>query len=136
MNDSVVKQFSGRLASANSAPEESDGAEDYGAFAILRGVRDFARFLQLRMKDGSMIAIGYAWLERVEFQPPSITLHFTTQRVTIIGRNLNSEIRPNVRLLDGLLRHRVPWLQQADAATVMEADHRATVIESVEVVSI
>lgn len=133
MKGNVLQQFTGRPANDRENLEESATlTDDYGAFALLRGVRDFARFLQIRKKDGDSIAIGYAWLERVETSPDCITLCFTGQKVKIIGRNLDAEIRPNVRLIDAVLRHRCPWIQEADAVTATLADKQALVIERIE----
>jgi hypothetical protein len=90
-----------------------DTADDLGCFGWLRGVRDRAIMLELRKHDGSITAIGYAWLERVQFDPSEgITLHLLGRTIRIKGRNLNNEVRPQVRLFHGIARHRVPWIQE------------------------
>ena len=134
MSDSVLQQFRGKIVSEQPAHSpEGDAAEDMGAFAILRGVRDFARFLELRKKDGTVIAIGYSWLERIEYDGGHrMTLRFTNQIVNILGRNLNAEIRPNVRLLDGLARHRVPWVREFSERDTLNADKQGLVIEEIQ----
>ena len=77
---------------------------------------------------------GYAWLDEVEFNPSDgITLHFSGKTVRIAGRNLNGEARPNVRLLAGIARHRVPWIQEADGPTEMTAAKNAVVIEDIAI---
>jgi hypothetical protein len=53
--------------------------------------------------------------------------------VRITGRNLNAESRPSMRLFNGLARHRVPWIQEADEATALTAPKHATVIEGLQV---
>lgn len=134
-DDSILTQFTSRIAPPKSEREEPQEApENLGAFGWLRGRdRDRAVMLELRRKDGSMVALGYAWLVRVEFNPSGgITLRFADQQVKIIGRNLNAEVRPNVRLVDGLVRHRVPWIQEANEPIRLGADRRATVIERFE----
>jgi hypothetical protein len=133
MSDSVLQQFRGRVASEPPAfSVDGDLDDDMGAFAILRGVRDFARFLELRKKDGSVVAIGYSWLERIEYDGGHrLTLRFTNQVVNIIGRNLNAEIRASVRLLDGLVRHRVPWVRESNEGDALVADKRSLVIENI-----
>jgi hypothetical protein len=133
MNDSVLQQFRGRIVSEQPpVSPEGEAAEDMGAFAILRGVRDFARFLELRKRDGSVVAIGYSWLERIEYQGGHrMTLRFTNQVVNIMGRNLNAEIRPNVRLLDGLVRHRVPWVREFSERDALIAEKRSLVVEEI-----
>lgn len=80
----------------------------------LRGMRERATMLELRKKDGNITAIGYAWIEKIEFDPSEgITIHALGQQVKIKGRNLNAEVRPGVSLFQGLTRHRVPWIQES-----------------------
>jgi hypothetical protein len=55
--------------------------------------------------------------------------------VKIIGRNLNAELRPNVRLLDGLLRHRMPWIREFTERDSLVAENRSLVIEEIDLES-
>jgi hypothetical protein len=137
MSDSAVLQryMTGRDSRLGIAAEhsETDACDDLGAFGWLRGIRDRAVMLELRRKDGSIVAIGYGWLERVAFDPSEgITLSAAGQKIRIKGRNLNAEVRPSVRLFEGIARHRVPWLREADRAAAMEADGTVTIIDSIE----
>jgi hypothetical protein len=130
LNRNVLKRQNGDAAVA----VDVDATEDLGAFGWLRGVQDRAIMLEIRHKDGSITAKGYSWLQSVEFDPSrGITLNFSGEKITIVGRNLNAEARPNVRLFAGIVRHRVPWIQEADGATVIEAAKGAVVIEEVKV---
>jgi len=71
--------------------------------------------LELRKKDGGIVAFAYHWLERAEFDPSQgITLRFGPQKVKSAGRNPNGKVSPHVRLFAGIVRHRVPWIQEAD----------------------
>jgi hypothetical protein len=116
------------------ASPEVEAADDFGAFGWLRGVQDRAIMLEIRHKDGCVTAKGYSWLQSAEFDPSSgITLNFSGETVTITGRNLNAESRPNVRLFAGILRHRVPWIQEMDEPAILEAAKNAVVIEDVKV---
>lgn len=112
---------------------EGDLADDLGCFGWLRGVRERAIMLELRKRSGDVLALGYAWLESVAFDPSiGITLAFPGRRVFIKGRNLGAPVRPNVRLFDGVIRHRVPWIREMDTAestTVATVDQ--IVIESI-----
>lgn len=132
MSDSVLDRFSMKLAGeTDQQPEES--TDDFDAFGWLRGVRDRATMLELRHRDGSSTAFGYTWLEKAEFDPSEgITLQFAGKKVRILGRNLNKETRPQVRLYRGILRQRVPWIQEADGATVMEAGPDRVLVERFE----
>src|SRR5262249_46759205 len=94
---------------------DSDASDDLGAFGWLRGIRDRATMLELRKKDGSIMALGYGWLDRAEFDPSDgITLHVLGRTVRIKGRNLNAETKPLMRLFHGIVRHKVPWVIESD----------------------
>jgi hypothetical protein len=125
------------LPSRTSLPSregEDDTLADLGAFGWLRGVRDRAVMLELRRKDGSSVALAYAWLERADFDPSDgIMLKFGAEKVRITGRNLNAEARPNIRLFAGIVRHRVPWIQEADRPMAMGAGRDAVVVEAIVV---
>ncbi len=131
----VLEKYARPKVNGDAAPaDDPEESDDLGSFGWLRGVRDRAVMLELRHKDGTMTAFGYAWLERLEFDPSEgITLKFTGATVKITGRNLNAERRPNVRLCAGILRHRVPWIQEAAGAQLLEAPTDATVIETIKV---
>lgn len=136
MNTKLLEKYANKKTNGTgSTADEAGGeeADDYSVFGWLRGIRDKALMLELRKKDGSVKAVGYAWLHEVEFDPTEgITLHVIGQTIRIIGRNLNSEYRPNVTLLSGITRQRVPFIQEADQATLMNAKESDTVIEKIE----
>ncbi|HVX13830.1 MAG TPA: hypothetical protein VHC22_21790 [Pirellulales bacterium] len=114
--------------------EEATETDDLGAFGWLRGQKERAVMLELRRRNGNIIGLGYAWLERAEFDPSAgITLYFMGKAVRITGSNLNSEVRPHVRMFNGILRHRVPWIQETSQVIAMRAAKDAVVIERIEV---
>lgn len=135
MTDNVLARYTAKRPeeSSQNGAEESEQLEDHGVFGYLRGARDRALMLELRKKDGNVQAVGYAWLERAEFDASEgITLHMAGRTIRIKGRNLNGEIRPNVQLFQGITRHRVPWLQEADQATAMESRGKGVLVEKIE----
>ena len=138
-DNSVLSQFTSRMAAnqPKSGPEPQDeagGEEDFGAYGVLRGIRDRAVMLELRRRDGSIVALNYSWLERIDADPSGgLALKFGGVTVKIRGRNLNAETRPNLRLLDGLCRHRVSWIQETDEPSAMRLGRAATVIEQIEI---
>lgn len=88
--------------------------DDYVAFGWLRGIKDRAVMLQLRRRTGDVLALPYAGLEEIALDPSgAITLVARQRRIQIRGRNLNAEVRPNIRLFDGITRQRVTWVQEA-----------------------
>jgi RNase P/RNase MRP subunit p29 len=111
---------------------DSGGVDDFHSFGWLRGIRERATMLELRKKSGDVMAIGYSWIERVEFNPTEgITLHVHGEKIRIKGRNLNAETRPEVRLLQGIARHRVAWVQEADRPGNVNGGERATIVEEI-----
>jgi hypothetical protein len=135
MKGNLLEKYAAPRPAEVEKPEEQAGvADDLGAFGYLRGVHDRALMLEFRFKNGKRRGLGYAWLHDVEFDPSEgITLHFGGHKVKITGRNLNADVQPNVRLFAAILRHRVPWIQEADGPTMMVASKGATVIEGIEV---
>lgn len=135
MQDSVLVKYASAKQPPASKPDPiADGElpDDLGAFGWLRGTREWAVMLELRKKDGGITAFAYAWLERAEFDPSEgILLRFGMEKVKITGRNLNGEARPNIRLFAGIVRHRVPWIQEADEPAAMAAGNRAVVVEAI-----
>jgi hypothetical protein len=135
MNDRILTKFTTRADSRTEPvlPNDVEATDDLGAFGWLRGVRERALMLELRKKNGNILAVGYSWLEKAEFDPSEgITLFISGQKITIKGRNLNAECGPRVRLFQGLTRHRVPWIQEADEPKRLQASKAATVVDGIE----
>jgi hypothetical protein len=123
----------GESPTAVGGGTDVEPTDDLGSFGFLRGIRDRAVMIELRKKDGNILAVGYGWLERAEFNPSEgITLSIVGQKVRIKGRNLNAEVRQSVRLFEAITRHRISWVQEANEPDGMEADDKATVIDSIE----
>ena len=134
MSDRILARYLDPKARTEAPADEQETADDLGAFGWLRGIRDRAIMLELRHRNGMISAFAYSWLERAEFDPSDgITLQFAGKTVRIAGRNLNSESRPNMRLFAGIVRHRVPWIQEADGPTALIAEKTATVVEELHV---
>lgn len=134
MSGNMLQKYTNTKPTDSAAASvEVENLDDLGAFGFLRGVRDRSIMLELQHKDGRVSAFGYAWLDHVEFNPSvGITLYFGGRVIKITGRNLNAEARPNVRLVEAILRHRVPWIREADGPTALEAGQHAIVIEQIQ----
>jgi hypothetical protein len=135
MTDSILSKYINRTGEPGAEPNgagESDGTEDLGLFGWMRG-KDRAIMLELRKKTGQIIAVGYGWIDRAEFDPSGlIILHLGQAEIRIRGRNLNTEARPQVRLFQGITRHRVPWIQEADQSAAVGSEKKDVVIQSIE----
>jgi hypothetical protein len=69
---------------------------------------------------------------QLQFNPTEgITLHVHGDKICIKGRNLNAEIRPEVRLFQGIARHRVAWVQEADRPGGLNGGKRTTIIDQI-----
>lgn len=118
---------------ASHARDEDVIDERVPCFGWLRGMRETSPMLELRKKSGSILAVGYGWLERIEFDPSEgIFLDVEDQRIVIRGRNLNAEVRVGIRLFEGLTRHRVPWIREVSSAEAMTAPAELCVVEAIE----
>ncbi|MFO0812091.1 MAG: hypothetical protein U0796_02665 [Gemmatales bacterium] len=108
-----LKQFRA-IPSDTNETEEDDVS---GVFGCLRGLKEKALMLELRLKSGNSESFSYALLDRVCYNPTSgITLHFGVNTVHVYGQRLKTEVRPNVNLYEGLLRHRITWIKEAGQA--------------------
>lgn len=106
--------------------------DDLGAFGWARGIKDRAIMLELRKRTGDVVAIGYSFIERIDFDPSEgITIHTLGKRISITGSNLSAEVRPGVSLLAGLCRHRVPWIQESPLNLAADGTLQLTSIDRI-----
>ena len=135
MSDKFLHHRPGRLLEdrLDSTPSpDPGGVDDFHSFGWLRGIRERATMLELRKKSGDLMAIGYNWIERVEFIPTEgITLHVHGEKIRIKGRNLNAEARPEVRMFQGIARHRVACVQEADRHRSLDGGQKAPIVEEI-----
>lgn len=137
MSDSdLLHRFIDRVTDTRDSLEQrldNEPWDDLGAFGWLRGVRERAVMLELRRRDGDVLAVGYGWLERAEYDPSrGITLHVAGQPIRIRGSSLNAPVRPQVRLFEGIVRHCVPWIREAGMGERMRASEGACTVEAIE----
>lgn len=127
---SILQRYITRDESASGT--DAEGTDDLGGFGWLRGIQSRAVMLALHKKDGSILAVGYGYLDHAEFDPSDgILLSVAGRKIRIKGRNLNDAVRPTIRLFEGITRHRVPWVRELDQAESIEAGDKATVITSI-----
>jgi hypothetical protein len=114
------------------AAETSDqeSVEDRGSYGVMRVMRDRATMIELRKKDGDIMAIPYAMIEKMRFNPnDGITIHALGNEIRIKGRHLNITDGTKLGLFNGLCRQRIAWVQENPRA--LGADHNTTLIESI-----
>ncbi len=135
MSGRILEGFIHR--SGNGVPDATNGdqgeVDDLGSFGWLRGIRDRALTLELRQRNGNIVAIPYHTIERFEFDPSEgIALTVTGQKVRLKGQNLNAEVRPAVRLFEGLTRYRVSWVQETDSRLNGGSSSGVTVVDAID----
>lgn len=139
MTDRLLDKYTSRVgrggtaaADASPARPESEEIEDHGCFGWLRGIRDRAVMLELRKKDGRILAIPYGWIERIEYDPDKgIVLVCGGKSISISGHGLASDAPAASSLLSGLIRHRVPWVREAPGMLATSGQSDLCVIERI-----
>ena len=132
MHGNVLEKFVSRKTEA-PPPADVEEVDNLGPFGWLRGIRDRAEMLELRLRDGTVSAHSYSWLRKAHFDPSGeIVLDFSGETVRIAGQNLNIELSPGKRLFEGILRRKVPWLAQVTNDVALTATKGAVVIEELE----
>lgn len=117
-----------------AAPDDVSArtTDDLGCYGWRNSPYDGADVLELIQKTGHVAALPYAWIEFAEFNPSEgITLHARGSKVTIRGRNLNKETRPQVRLFEGIVARRVAWVREAERSEDLAAVEAATVVAAI-----
>lgn len=134
MSETLLERYTAKALGERSVEGgETDMVDDLGSFGCLRGVRERAVMLELRKKTGHILAVGYGYLERAEFDPSEgITLLVLGRTIRLKGRNLNTDASPGVTLFGGICRHRVPWVQEASRGTLMRATDTMPVVDAID----
>lgn len=134
MNDSVLSRLSERLGATETLNASEDLEEDVGAFGCLRGLRDRALMLELRLKDGRIVALSYALLDRATFDPSDgIRLQFSDQEVHLSGRALNQPSPAGLSVFSAIVRHRASWIRESSRADAFESLTGVTIVESISI---
>jgi hypothetical protein len=114
---------------------ESEETAEAGCFGYLRGTREMAVMLELRKKDGAIMALSYSYIEQIEYDPSvGITIHALGRTIRIEGTNLNTPNQPgtSMRLYQGLTRHRVVWIGEASGSARLTEVAGVTLVTAVK----
>jgi hypothetical protein len=129
----ALEKFTERVVLSDEPENLVEDIDDLGVFGFLRGLHERSQMISLRRKSGEILAVGYSYIDRMSFDPSEgITLFCGTRQITITGKNLNKEIRPNVSLFFGMTRNRVPWIAESDQSAALQAARDAVVVEAIE----
>lgn len=107
--------------------EPVEAADEMPCYARLRGARQVAFMLEFRAADGNSDALDYGLLDRVRLDPSAgLILQFHGVTATIRGRRL----RP---LFEGILSHRVTWIEVPADPEAVSRDPDATVVTAIDI---
>lgn len=139
MSDSIslLKKL-GRAAPGEHTPHAEADEEACAAFGYLRGLREQALHLELRLADGNRPSFPYSWLGPVVYNPSrGLLLVFAgdrSYRVEVEGRNLDKEVAAGIDLVHrGVRRHRVVWLREMDPAETRRLPEHELAVERITV---
>jgi hypothetical protein len=133
MSGSALKKYLGGNGRGPGSDEIPDVDEpDNSTYGWLRGIHDRAIMLELRRKTGDVKAVSYSAIFRVDYdRSDGITIFHGRDTIKLRGRNLNTESGTR-SLFEGITRHRVPYVQEANQSASLQADRSAVIIESIE----
>ena len=77
MSDRILPKYVGRNGAIAESLDldaigDAEDVESFDCFGWLRGMRERAVCLEFRQKSGSVLAIPYAYISRMEFQPSGL----------------------------------------------------------------
>lgn len=136
MDADVLTRFADRFAqTAESLVAEEGQEENARAFGFLRGARERALMLEFRLKDGRVVALSYALLDRATFDPSEgIRLRFAGEEVRIAGQALNERLPSGVQpLFELVLRHKATWIQESSRADFLQAQPGSPIVELISI---
>lgn len=137
MSDSstVLRHLGVTRPGSTPTPPETDETQ-CGSFGYLRGVRDRALNLELRLESGDSISLPYSWLGPTRFDPSGrIVLLFQGGDLYLVqlgGRNLNRLPEEGISLYELLLRHRVTWVRESPVADSQRQPESECVVDRIE----
>jgi len=110
------------LTAHGASNDPFDGEQRPSVKTLKEGI---ALMLDLVFKNGDREAFPYAYLSRIRWEREgTITLHYPTDTVTIVGRSLGS-------VYSHLLMHRVLEVRESDTSIYVQPN--AATIQAIEV---
>ena len=126
-------------APAKNAPEDDTGEASCAAFGYLRGIRERADAIEIRLRDGNSTWFPYGWLGNWKFNPSEgLLLKFSGDLVYLVlikGSNLDRPLTDSTINLTtaGLQRHRVLWVREMSEEEIQQVGESGPTIDSIQV---
>jgi hypothetical protein len=132
----TVEQLLQRHQSAQPTDTgDPEAVDDQGTYGVVRAARERAIMVELRKRDGTVVAVPYALVEQVRYSPDTgITIHACGREFRIAGRHLNpaGPSSPKLGLFNGLCRHRVAWIAEAAHGVPSVADVQTASVDTIQ----
>lgn len=126
-------------APAKNAPEDDAIEASCAAFGYLRGIRERADAIEIRLRDGNSTWFPYGWLGNWKFNPSEgLLLKFSGDLVYLVlikGSNLDRPLTDSTINLTtaGLQRHRVLWVREMSEEEIQQVGESGPTIDSIQV---
>jgi len=126
-------------APAKNVPEDDAGEACFAAFGYLRGIRERADAIEIRLRDGNSTWFPYGWLGNWKFNPSEgLLLKFSGDLVYLVlikGSNLDRPLTDSTINLTsaGLQRHRVLWVREMSEEEVRQVGESGPTIDSIQI---
>jgi hypothetical protein len=126
-----------KITGGPNPPEGGEGA--CAAFGYLRGIRDRADALEVRLLNGNSVWLNYNWLGTMTFDPSAgLLLKFSGDLVYLVlirGSNLDRPVEDTgIDLIRaGLQRHRVTWVREMNEEDIRQTSEKGPTIDSIEI---
>ena len=125
------------VAPAKNVPEDDVGEASCAAFGYLRGIRERADAIEIRLRDGNSTWFPYGWLGNWKFNPSEgLLLKFSGDLVYLVlikGSNLDRPLTDSTINLTsaGLQRHRVLWVREMSEEEIRQVGEAGPTIDSI-----
>ncbi len=126
-------------ATPKKVPEDDTGEASCAAFGYLRGIRERADAIEIRLRDGNSTWFPYGWLGNWKFNPSEgLLLKFSGDLVYLVlikGSNLDRPLTDSTINLTsaGLQRHRVLWVREMSEDEIKTVGESGPTIDSIQV---
>jgi hypothetical protein len=120
-------------------PESEVGEASCAAFGYLRGIRERADAIEIRLRDGNSTWFPYGWLGNWKYNPSEgLLLKFSGDLVYLVlirGSNLDRPLTDSTINLTsaGLQRHRVLWVREMSEEEIRLVGESGPTIDRIEV---
>jgi hypothetical protein len=125
--------LSERLNARKSESDDREEMDEFGCYAVVRGIRDRCPMVEFIHPSGDSVAFPYADLTRLTWSKNSqLDLQFNAVVVQIRGKQL-AKSSAGLSLHSALKLHRVPWVKAVDEMKLAQDNPDAATVTSIRI---